>query len=157
MFANLFVALFIVVGAASPDAWSPFNPFIGTWSGTRVTSAGKTPVTRDYEAIGGNQQLLVTDRVASERSPWGVVSFDGARNGFVLRRTAPDGSVSDLALTLVTDDGGTLVFEAASDGAAPARRITDVRHGWNEFVERVETGSAGAYTLESETTFRRRR
>jgi len=160
MFTNLVIAVLITAsGSATADGWAPFRAFMGTWSGTRTTSSGKVPVTRSYEAIAANQHLLVTDRVASERAPWGMVSFDSDRQGFVLRRFDSNGNVVDFVLSSVSDGGDRLVFDAVSNnGAAGVERITHERHGWDEYVERVEAGTnATALTVVSETQFHRKR
>ena len=158
MLAPLVFALLLAASASAED-WTPFRAFLGAWTGTRTTSAGQVAVTRDYEAVGSNQHLLVSDRVASNRSPWGLVSLDPVRGGFVLRRFGADGSMSELVLSDVSSDGSTLVFDTApDDGGATAERITDERHGPSEFVERVEVRAKRTpFTLISETSFHRKR
>jgi len=160
MLAPIVLALTVAAAASGPaEDWKPFYAFMGTWVGTRTGAPGPARVTRDYESIDGNQRLLVSEGRASNRSPWGLVSIDPIRGGFVLRRLGPDGDPSDLILGEVSNGGATLVFETAADAGGPlALRITDERHGWDEFVERVEARSNGApFTLVSETEFRRKR
>jgi len=159
MLAQLVFALMMTAGvSASAEDWKPFHPFVGTWTGTRATSTGKVSVTRYYESVGGNQHLLVSDRMASDPSPWGLVSIDPVRGGFVLRRFGADGSMVELVLSDVSNDGATLVFDTApDDGGSSVERITLERHGRSEFVERVELRANGApFALISETQFRRK-
>src|SRR5262249_48598289 len=104
-----------------------------------------------------NHRLLVSDRVGSSRTPWGLVSYDPARGAFVLSRFGADGSTADLVLREVSDGGATLVFDAAPGNAGTVERITQERHGWTDFVERVESSANGSsFTLVSETQFRRK-
>ena len=158
MMRQLVLTLLLTVNLVTTGGdWSPFLPFMGSWSGTRTTSSGKVAVTRDYEPVDNNQRLLVSDRVGSSRTPWGLLSFDSDRGSFVLRRFAGDGSTADLVLKDVTDGGATLVFDAGSDNGGNVERITHERHGSNEFVERVESGRGTSFTLVSETQFRRKK
>ena len=160
MFAHILLAVLITASAPPPlQDWKTFHPFIGTWSGTRTTARGTVSVTRSFESVDDNQHLLVSDRVASVESPWGLVSVDPIRDVFVLRRFRPDGGMDELVLSDVSNDGTTLVFDSALDnGASSVERITIERHGWSEFVERVEQRDHGApFTVVSETQFRRKR
>jgi hypothetical protein len=156
--APIVIAVTLAAAASGPaEDWAPFYAFMGTWTGTRTGASGVVRVTRDYESIDGRQQLLVSEGPASNRSPWGLVSFDPIRRGFVLRRLGADVGFSELVLSQVSGSGATLVFDTESGGSSTDMRITDERHGQDEFVERVETRSKGAlFTLVSETQFRRR-
>lgn len=163
MFSKIVLLMLLMQAPAatvsSPgEDWTPFRAFVGTWKGARTTSSGTVSITRDYESVVGNQHLLVTDQVASSRAPWGMVSFDDAKHGFVLRRFDVDGSVAELALEDVSQDGARLVFSGPQGHGAPGQQlITHERHGWDEYVERVEVAVAGQPTsLVSETRFRRK-
>src|SRR5262249_9659742 len=118
MLTSLMLALALTanITAAGGD-WSPFFSYIGSWSGTSTTTTGKLNVPRDYEAVDNNHRLLVSDRVGSSRTPWGLVSYDPARGAFVLSRFGADGSTADLVLREVSDGGATLVFDAAPGNA----------------------------------------
>jgi hypothetical protein len=145
--------------SAAPAQWTPFLSYMGTWDGKRSGGQGAVSVTRLYESVARNQHLLVTERVASERAPWGLVSYDDLSGNFVLRRFRPDGSVVELVLRQASKESGTLVFAGGPSPEAPGtERITQELHGANEFVERVEVAKEGQpLTVVSETVFRRKR
>ena len=153
------VMLLAAEGAAPPNDWKPFHAFIGSWTGTRQGPTGTEKLTRDYESVARNQHLLVSDRVGSKQAPWGMVSIDPVRDRIVLRRFAPDGSATELLLSEVSNDGATLVFDTPPEQAgAAAERITHERHGWQEYVERVEVRANGSpFEVVSETHFKRKR
>src|SRR5438093_6820307 len=138
MLAKLIVAFLLAPGAAmaasgSAEDWTPFRAFMGTWNGVRTASNGKVSVTRRYESVAANQHLLATERVSSDESPWGVVSFDAGRGSFVLRRFSADGNVAELVLEAASSDATTMVFATSpANGGPGVERITDERRGWNE-------------------------
>jgi|SRR5262245_6885647 len=155
------LVLGMLVGLIGPDLaeeWKPFDAFIGTWSGTRLTAAGQVTVTRDYEAVGGNELLLVSDRVASDRSTWGLVTAHPDRGGFVLMRFEANGSLAELVLRQASKDATTLVFDGAPGTRPSVERITLERLGGGAFIERVEVSVNGApFMVVSQTRFHRKR
>jgi len=158
MLAPILLSLTLAAAASAPtEDWKPFYAFVGTWVGTRTGASGQVHVIRDYQTIDGGQRLLVSEGPASNRSPWGLVSIDPIRGGFVLRGLGVDGGSSELVLTSVSDGGATLVFDAVPGGGQGPVRITDERRGPDEFVERVERWGGASSTLVSETQFRRKR
>jgi len=159
---NAIITPYLLVTAilsAAPAQWSTFQSYMGTWNGKRSGAQGPVSVTRQYESVVRNQHLLVTERVASERTPWGLVSYDDVAANFVLRRFRPDGSVAELVLQQASKESGTLVFAGGPSPEVPgAERITQELHGANEFVERVEVAKEGQpLTVVSETVFHRKR
>ncbi len=160
MLAPIALALTLAAAASGPtEDWSPFFAFVGTWTGTRSGGSGPARVTRDYESIDGSRRLLVSEGPPSNRSPWGLVSIDPIRGGFVLTPLGAGGGTSELVLSEVSNGGSKLVFVTEpGGGGASAVRITDERHGPDDFVERLEARSnGGPFTLVSETDFRRKR
>jgi hypothetical protein len=145
--------------AVPADVWKPLWVLVGTWRGTRTGGEGRATVVRDYESVLRNQHLQVTERVGSERSPWGMISYDAERGRFVLRRFVADGGESELVLDEPTGDSSTLVFTSPEPGPdGKQARLVLEPHGWNELTERVESGSAtSGFSTVSETRLRRKR
>jgi hypothetical protein len=157
MFTPIALAFVLAVAApASAEDWTPFQAFMGTWSGTRTGASGAVRVTRDYESIDGNRRVLVSDGPGSSPAPWALVSIDPIRGGFLLSGLGAGGFTE---LVLSRADGATLMFDTPpGEGGASATRITDELRGPDEFVERIEARTGGApFTLVSETQFRRKR
>ena len=145
-YALLFLLLLAApVKAADVDpteAWRPMLSFIGSWNATR--SGAK--FVRTYQSAATNHHLEVTEKTGHDSSVWGVVSFDQARGGLILRQFEADGSTAEVALDFAGSTPDQLVF------AGKDVRITYVRSGWNAFVERIEHGP----TVVSETRFVRK-
>lgn len=137
-------------GAAVPDqteAWRPMHAFIGTWK-----SVGGEKRTRVYASASTNHHLEITEAgPGHDRAVWGIVSYDSARRGLVLRRFVADGDALDLALDSASSTPEHLVFEGAGT------RVTYDRAGWKNFVERVERPAGDASpALLVETRFERK-
>jgi hypothetical protein len=155
MFAALVLAFAISTGSpASPpavdqtEAWRPMHAFIGTWKSGKVT--------RTYASAATNHHLEITESAGGhERAVWGIVSYDPALQGLVLRHFSPDGGAADLALDPAASTADRLVF--VGDAGAAHTRLTYERAGWNTFVERVEQAAGNdTFALVAETRFERR-
>lgn len=143
LFLLLLAAPVRAEGVDPTEAWRPMLSFIGSWNGTRQGAK----FVRTYQSAATNHHLEVTEKGGGhDSSVWGIVSFDQARGGLILRQFGDDGSTSEVALDFAGSTPDQLVF------AGKDVRITYVRSGWNAFVERIEHGS----TLVSETKFVRR-
>ena len=125
------------------EAWRPMLSFIGSWNASR----GGAKFTRTYQSAATNHHLEVTEKAGGrDPSVWGIVSFDTAKGGLVLRQFGADGSIAEVQLDFAGSTPDQLVFEGKDT------KITYVRSGWNAFTERIEHGS----TLVSETKFVRK-
>jgi len=142
--------------ATSAEAWSPFRPFLGTWSGTRVDADRGPRIVREYGSTANNQNIEVRERVEGKSVVWGVLSFDTERAGIVLRPLSIDGIASALVLEPKESTESRLVFTNLESD--PIRtRISYDRTGWDEFTERIERATSGQeLTLVSETRFKRK-
>ena len=132
-YALLFLLLLAAPSRAADvdptEAWRPMLSFIGSWNGTR----SGTKFVRTYQSAATNHHLEVTEKAGGhDPSVWGVVSFDQARGGLVLRQFGADGSIAEVQLDFAGSTPDQLVFQGKDT------KITYVRSGWNAFVERIE-------------------
>jgi len=133
------------------EVWTPLRVFVGTWAAKRPDAKGTVKVVRDYKPVLNNQHLQVTEEARGSAQPWGLISYDAGKQGFVLRHFATDGSAQDLAYDSAASTDKELVFASAAD-AGQKVRVSYQLVSWNEFVEKVERGDAAA----TETTFKRK-
>ena len=145
-YALLLILALVLPAHAETDpteAWRPMLSFIGSWNGTREGAK----FVRTYQSAATNHHLEVTEKSGGhDPSVWGVVSFDPAKNGLILRQFGADGSIAEVQLDFAGSSSDQLVF------AGKDVKITYVRSGWNAFTERIEHGGA----LVSETKFVRK-
>ena len=152
--AVLLAALASAAPVDPAEAWRPMGPFMGTWKGTRVGTDGPVKVTRVYAPAPTNHHLEITEKGGGSRAAvLAMVSLDPQRQVLVLRQFAADGSVSDVALDPAASTGDQIVF-ASPESDAARTRITYVRTGDRNFVERVEHAAGGEpLVVVSETRF----
>ena len=132
------------------EVWTPLRVFVGTWAAKRLDANGTVKVVRDYKPVLNNQHLQVTEDARGSAQPWGLISYDAGKQGFVLRHFATDGSAQDLAYDSAASTDKELVFASAPE--AGNVRVSYRLVSWNEFVEKIERGDAAA----TETTFKRK-
>lgn len=121
-------------GSSVPDdPWKAFEPLLGTWKGTGRGPAGESRVERIYERVLDGHFVHVRTRsvfAGNEAHPdgevhedWGMISFDPAREAFVLREFYTEGYVNTFLLDPQALMDGVLVFTTeSSEGAPPGMR-----------------------------------
>ena len=138
-----------------PEAWSPLRPFIGSWSGLRTGGAGSQKIVRQVESGVLEAHIKILDRVRGRDEVRGVIRFDGARQGLVLRAAGAGGEILELPFDAAASNDSRLVFGSLTSGPG-STLVSYERQGWNQFVERVEHASnEGRPELVSEVRFRR--
>jgi hypothetical protein len=131
--------------------WTPFNFFIGVWQGSGQGQPGTSRVEHRYEVILNKKFLFVQSKSVyepQEKNPngeihedWGLISYDKARETYVLRQFHVEGFVNQYCLDELAEDGQTISF--VTEG------IENISLGWraketyrilgpNEFIEVFE-------------------
>jgi hypothetical protein len=120
---------------SSPDPvgrWGPFQHLLGRWIGKASGKVGDGTVERTYEVVLGGQFIQVKNR--SEYPPQqanqsgevhedvGLISYDKARNLFVMREFHNEGYVNQYVLQPPADMSSELVFVTES--------IENISPGW---------------------------
>jgi hypothetical protein len=153
-----------------PDVWQPLKFLVGAWEGTSKGEPGAGRVEREYRFALNGAFLEVRNKSAypaQEKNPQGEVhedrgfiSFDKLRRKFVLRQFHLEGFVNQYALTNISADGRTLVFETESIENIPAgwrARETYKLIGNDEFVEVFELAAPGkGFAVYSESALKRK-
>ncbi len=112
------------------DRLGLFEYFLGDWTGTGTGPDGTSTMTRSYELVLGRFVQAKT-RAAFTRADgtpgevhedWGMLSWDGLREVYVLREFHVEGYVNQYVPT-ISEDGATFVFTTeAIENLAPGWR-----------------------------------
>ena len=112
--------------------WRPFQPFIGTWTGTGKGHDGAGIYERSYQFILNRKYIEVRNKTtyaASKEKPKGYVhedvgyiSYDKARKTFVFRQFHMEGFVNQYVLDSLSSDKKTMVFVSEA--------IENIPKGW---------------------------
>ncbi len=149
--------------------WTPFNFFIGSWTGTGKGQSGLSQVERTYEFVLNNNYLHVKSQSIyppQDQNPKGEVhqdmgfySYDKSRKVFVFRQFHVEGFVNQYALDTLAPDGLTISFVTES--------IENIPPGWqgretyrvlnsDEFTETFELAGPGKdFEIYSESHLKR--
>jgi len=141
--------------APKVDVWEPLKYFVGSWTGTSDGQPGKGTYARTYALALAGKFINVTNKSTyppQEKNPkgevhedWGMLSYDKARRGFVLRQFHVEGFVNQYVAE-PTDDPKTLRFVSESiENIPPGFRARETYRivGPDEFVETFEMAEPG--------------
>ncbi len=154
--------------ATKPDPLERLRYFVGSWQGQQSGQPGQGHSERTYEFVLGGKFLQVRNKSiyppqeknksGETHQDLGIISYDRARERFVLRQFHVEGFVN----TYVEQEGSDpkkLVFESEA--------IENIPPGWraretytflneNEFIERFELAEPGKdFELYSEAHLKR--
>lgn len=126
-------SLFITCKYSKQDSlWRPFQPFIGTWTGTGDGVDGTGTYERTYQFVLSKKYIEVRNKTAypvTKEKPKGYVhedvgyiSYDKARKTFVFRQFHAEGFVNQYTLDSLSSDKKTLVFLSEA--------IENIPKGW---------------------------
>lgn len=118
---------------SKPDSlWRPFQPLIGTWTGTGEGVDGNGTYERTYKFVLNNRYIEVKNRtvyLVTKEKPKGYIhedvgyiSYDKSRKTFVFRQFHGEGFVNQYTLDSLSADKKTIVF--LSEG------IENIPKGW---------------------------
>jgi hypothetical protein len=112
--------------------WLPFEPLIGTWTGTGEGVDGNGIYERSYQFVLSKKYVEVKNRAvypATKENPNGYVhedagyiSYDKMRKTFVFRQFHGEGFVNQYILDSLSQDRKTIVFASES--------IENIPQGW---------------------------
>lgn len=135
----------------NPDRWAPFQFLLGSWRGRETGKAGEGRGERTYRLVLDDRYLFSENRSVfepQEANPEGEVhedrgylSYDAAREAFVLRSFHSEGFVNQYVLEERDPAGETFVFVAEEMENVPEgwrARLTLRRRGENAFQETFE-------------------
>jgi hypothetical protein len=125
--------------------WLPFQPFIGTWTGTGEGVDGNGIYERTYQFVLNKKYIEVKNKTVypiTKEQPKGYVhedagyiSYDKTRKKFVFRQFHGEGFVNQYILDSLSSDKKTIVFLSEA--------IENIPKGWRA----RETYIVGANTL----------
>ncbi|MBS4041650.1 MAG: hypothetical protein KGZ81_13765 [Flavobacteriales bacterium] len=171
LFILLLFPTFIQAQTTKQDSiWKPMKFFIGQWTGTGESEAGKGEYERVYNFVLGNQFIETKNKTTyppTDKKPKGEVhedigyiSYDKGRKKFVLRQFHIESFVNTYILDSILPDNRTIVFIT--------EQIENIPTGWkaretykiindNEFVEIFELAEPNKdFFIYSQTTFKRK-
>ena len=112
--------------------WTPFQPFIGTWSGTGEGVDGNGTYERSYQFVLNKKYIEVKNKTVypvTKENPKGYVhedvgyiSYDKMRKTFVFRQFHGEGFVNQYTLDSLSSDKKTIVFLSEA--------IENIPNGW---------------------------
>ena len=112
--------------------WLPFQPFIGTWSGTGEGVDGNGTYERSYQFVLNKKYIEVKNKTVypvTKENPKGYVhedvgyiSYDKMRKTFVFRQFHGEGFVNQYTLDSLSSDKKTIVFISEA--------IENIPNGW---------------------------
>jgi hypothetical protein len=151
--------------------WKPFNFFIGAWQGSGQGKPGTSHVERKYEFVLNEKFLFVQSRAVyepQEKNPngeihedWGLISYDKARETYILRQFHVEGFVNQYCLDQLAEDGQTMSFVTEGiENISPGWKAKETYHilGPDEFIEIFELAAPGKeFETYSESRLRRNR
>ena len=131
-----------------PDPWDMFRFLVGPWEGTGEGNSGSSRIYVHGEFILGGQYLFLRTKAVfdpQEKNPkgevhedWALLSYDKARQTFVLRQFNIEGFVNRFIVESVSDNAKRIVLttEAVENGPPGLRaRITYTKTSDNEFTD----------------------
>jgi len=102
------------------DLWQPFRYFLGSWTGTGTGKAGESTGERSYALTLADQFLLVKSRSVfapqegsssgETHEDLGLISYDRARDRYVLREFHVEGYVNQYVLEPLAEGENRFVF-----------------------------------------------
>jgi hypothetical protein len=153
--------------------WQPLETLLGTWRGTGTGQSGESIVTRSYKLVLRDRFIEVRNRseyARSEANPagevhedWGLISFDGQRQCYVLRQFHVEGFVNQYVMRPAAESGGPEPREWVFMSEA----IENIPAGWrareriaqptdDDILERFDLAAPGAdFELYVENRLRR--
>jgi len=156
IFLTAFTAGAVRPNTQGTDVWEPLKFLIGAWEGTGKGEPGTSRVEREYQFVLEGKYINVRNRstyAPQEKNPkgerhedWALLSFDKARQQFVLRQFHSEGFVSLYVMQPPASSAKTLVFQTES--------IENIPAGWraretyriisnDEFIEVFELAAPG--------------
>jgi hypothetical protein len=112
--------------------WMPFQPFIGTWTGTGDGADGKGTYERTYQFVLNKSYIELRNKAVyapTKENPKeyihedvGYFSYDKMRRSFVFRQFHGEGFVTQYTLDSLSADKKTMVFVSET--------IENIPHGW---------------------------
>jgi hypothetical protein len=112
--------------------WLPFQPFIGTWTGTGEGVNGKGTYERTYQFVLNKKYIEVKNKTVypvTKEKPKGYVhedvgyiSYDKMRKTFIFRQFHGEGFVNQYTLDSLSEDKKTIVFVSEA--------IENIPQGW---------------------------
>lgn len=169
LFLIIILCGFVSAQTKKPDVWEPMKFFVGKWEGTGKGQPGVSTVEREYKFALNGKFLQATHKstyAPQEKNPKGEVhedfgffSYDKTRKQFIFRQFHVESFIVHYALTSISADGKTFVFDSESIENIPAgykARETYKVVNENEFTETFELAEPGKeYTVYSENRFKR--
>src|ERR1044072_6899561 len=174
MIRTVFVLFALVVtsfaqGERKPVNWEPFKYFVGTWEGVSKGETGPGKAEREYKIVMNGTFMEVRNKVISKmpdgktdmHEDLGIVSYDDARQKFILRQFNIEGFVNQYVLSSMGADNKASSWDTES--------IENIEPGWrgrerykivskDEFVETFELAPPGKdFAHFNEITFKRKR
>ena len=151
------------------DVWEPMRFFVGEWKGEADGQAGKGTVRRMYEFVMRGRYLHernVSTYPAQEKNPkgevhehWSFLSYDRARQMFVLRQFHVEGFVNQYAAARDSVAATGFTFESEGFENLPAGWKARERYAVisaDEFIEVFELAAPGqSFEVYSRNHFRR--
>lgn len=149
--------------------WRPFQPFIGTWTGTGDGVDGNGTYARTYQFVLNKKYIEVKSKTIyapNKENPKGYVhedvgyiSYDKMRKTFVFRQFHGEGFVNQYTLDSLSADKKTMVFVSEA--------IENIPQGWraretytisqNSIVEVFNLAEPGKdFTPYTKTTLKRK-
>lgn len=115
-------------GAAESDPWDVFRFLVGSWEGTGEGNYGTSRIEVHGEFILGGKYLFIRSKAVfepQEKNPkgeihedWAFVSYDKAREKFVMRQFNVEGFVNRYVLDSISENPKRIVLttEAVENG-----------------------------------------
>jgi hypothetical protein len=150
--------------------WLPFQPFIGTWTGTGEGVDGKGTYERTYQFVLNKKYIEVKNRTVyaptKENSKGyvhedvGYISYDKMRKKFVFRQFHGEGFINQYTLDSLSTDKKTFVFlSEAIENIPPGWRAretyTVTKDGITEVFNLAEPGKE--FTPYTNATFTKKK
>jgi len=121
-----------VVFNKANNMWTPFKFFVGIWQGSGQGQPGYSHVERKYGFVLNEIFLFVQNKSIygpEEKNPkgeihedWGLISYDRARETFILRQFHIEGFVNQYLLENIAKGVQTISFVTEA--------IENIAHGW---------------------------
>lgn len=154
----------------APDRLAPLKGLLGSWEGTTAGTPGEGVVQREYRLVLNGQFIEIRNAATyppqaknpkgERHEDVGLVSFDRARQRFVLRQFHVEGFVNTYVADEVAAGARAVVFTTdAIENIPPGWRARET-YRWvsdGEIVETFELAEPGKdFTVYSESRLRRR-